>query len=368
MATFSDGELEGKTLTFFRGNLNSGAKVFVQRNDEEIGSMYRHVVNGSSLILSSMYADGYMQLTLDGFGIASLNTGTTENPQVSQFYYKMANGEITLYNSRRLPQYTLRVFDYNGKTGWMFYNAEYDRTIEGENGATITMDGVYNLSYKNADGVITDGLYATSSSVMGTMVGMSVNDVRYSFMITSRTEEEIGSDGKTTTVTKYSFTEKPADYAEYYFLSADNSKPQPAPLFVLNDKAEGTASIYEYVSMAKSYVIASEGTCTETDGLYTYTATKSYEVTGGTGLYDVTNLKTAVLCLDTASTSYRVYYWYTTTIGEEVENYQKVYASTNAKVTLKKIGSIMVLDNDGIVTSGTYSTSTSTHVTAITNG
>lgn len=368
VATFSDGELEGKTLTFFRGNLNSGAKVFVQRNDEEIGSMYRHIVNGSSLILSSMYADGYMQLSLNGFGIASLNAGTTENPQASQFYYKMANGEITLYNSYRLPQYTLRVFDYNGKTGWMFYNAEYDRTIEGENGATITMDGVYNLSYKNADGVITDGLYATSSSVMGTMVGMSVNDVRYSFMITSRTEEEIGSDGKTTTVTKYSFTEKPADYAEYYFLSADNSKPQPGPLFVLNDKAEGTASIYEYVSTAKSYVIASEGTYTETDGLYTYTATKSYEVTGGMGLYDVTNLKTAVLCLDTASTSYRVYYWYTTTIGEEVENYQKVYASSNAKVTLKKIGSIMVLDNDGIVTSGTYSTSTSTHVTAITNG
>ena len=125
---------------------------------------------------------------------------------------------------------------------------------------------------------------------------------------------------------------------------------------------------WEVVSMTKSYVIASEGTYTKTDGLYTYTATKSYEVTGGMGLYDVTNLKTAVLCLDTASTSYRVYYWYTTTIGEEVENYQKVYASSNAKVTLKKIGSIMVLDNDGIVTSGTYSTSKSTNVTAITNG
>ncbi len=368
VATFSDGELEGKTLTFFRGNLNSGTKVFVQRNDEEIGSMYRHVVNGSSLILSSMYADGYMQLSLDGFGIASLNAGTAENPQVSQFYYTMANGEITLYNSYRSPQYTLRVFDYNGKTGWMFYNADYDRTIEGENGATITMDGVYNLSYKNADGVITDGLYATSSAVMGTMVGMTVNNVPYRFMITSYTEEEIGSDGKTTTVTKYSFTEKPSTYAEYYFLSADSSQPQQGPLFVLDDKAAGTASIYEYVSMARSYVIASEGTYTLTDGLYTYTATQSYEVTGGMGLYDVTNLKTAVLCLDTTSTSYRVYYWYTTTIGEEVENYQKAYTSSNAKVTLKKIGSIMVLDNDGIVTSGTYSTSTSTNVTTITNG
>lgn len=65
-ATFTDGELKGKSLTFFRGKLSNGDDVFVQRNDEEICSMYRHIVNGSSLVQTSLIAEGYFELKLDG--------------------------------------------------------------------------------------------------------------------------------------------------------------------------------------------------------------------------------------------------------------------------------------------------------------
>lgn len=368
-ATFTDGELKGKSLTFFRGKLSNGDDVFVQRNDEEICSMYRHIVNGSSLVQSSLIAEGYFELKLDGFGIASLNTGTTADPQISQFYYTMENREITLYNSYRSEQGVIRVFDDdNGKTGWMFYNSAFDRTIVAADGSAITMDGVCNLTYKDKNGTETLGYYATSSTVLGTLVGMNKNDKAYRFLVTSYSEEVLGDDGKKTTETKYNFVAKSDKYAEYYFQS--NAGTMYGPLLVIDDDGAGTASIYEYISATKTYSIASKGTYTydEKSGLYTYTAKESHAVDGGTGAYNIEGLTTAVFRVDTESTAYSVYYWNTVLDGETWENYEKSYVSADGKATLKKVGSIMRLDNDGIVTSGTFATNTKTNVTTITNG
>lgn len=367
LATFVDGDLEGQTLTFFRGTLTNGDNVFVQRNDEEISSIYRHIVNGSSLVQSSLYQDGYFELTLDGFGIASINVGTAADPQISQFYYTMENREITLYNSYRSAQYVIRVFeDDNGKTGWMFYDSAFDRTIEAADGATITMDGVCKLTYKEKNGTEVAGYYTSGSAVMGTLVRMNTNNKQYRFLVTSYTEEVIGEDDKKTTETKYTFVEKTATYAEYYFQS--NAGTMYGPLLVIDDDGVGTASIYEYVSATKTYAIASKGTYTETNGLYTYAAMENHAVEGGTGAYNIEGLTTAVFCLDTSSTSYSVYYWNTVLDGETWENYEKSYTSADGKAKLKKVGSIMQLDNNGIKTSGTFSTNTNTNVTTITDG
>ena len=368
-ATFIDGDLNGRELTFFRGKLSNGDDVFVQRNDEEICSMYRHIVNGSSLVQTSRIAEGYFELKLDGFGIASLNTGTTADPQISQFYYTMENREITLYNSYRSKQGVIRVFDDdNGKTGWMFYNSAFDRTIVAADGSAITMDGVCNLTYKDKNGTETSGYYATSSTVLGTLVGMNKNDKAYRFLVTSYSEEVLGDDGKKTTETKYNFVAKSDKYAEYYFQS--NAGTMYGPLLVIDDDGAGTASIYEYISATKTYSIASKGTYTydEKSGLYTYTAKESHAVDGGTGAYNIEGLTTAVFRVDTESTAYSVYYWNTVLDGETWENYEKSYVSADGKATLKKVGSIMRLDNDGIVTSGTFATNTKTNVTTITNG
>lgn len=56
------------------------------------------------------------------------------------------------------------------------------------------MDGVCNLTYKDKNGTETSGYYATSSTVLGTLVGMNKNDKAYRFLVTSYSEEVLGDD------------------------------------------------------------------------------------------------------------------------------------------------------------------------------
>lgn len=369
-ATFTTGELQGKTITFLRTKLTSSdgvTEVFVQKNTEQETSMYRHMVNGSMLILSSMYQEGYMQLTLNGFGIATLNLGTTASPNKQQFYYYMENGEIVLYDNSRSEQARLRVFDYHGKTGYMFYQKNLDRQIGGEGNTSIEMDGVCNIAYKNEKGIITEGIYSYSSSLMGGLiVNMANADEQYKFLVTSKTTEQPGDNGETTSVTTYSFVNKLAGYAEYYYQSQEGTKP--GPLLAIDDEKAGTATIYEAVPVSsRSYVYekAAVGTYTTyipqdddiyLPDMYLFTATEHFPVENGSGSYDVAHLKTAVFRLDTTSTSYQVYYWYSSTIGETTTDYTKTYKSADGDegVTLTKIGGIMVLNQNGMVTSGAY--------------
>ncbi|MGN1062013.1 MAG: hypothetical protein ACI4RO_02700, partial [Candidatus Scatosoma sp.] len=368
-ASFTTGVMQGKTLTFFLGALNNGETVFVARNDEEVITLPRLFVSGSSLITADVAGvKGYMDITLDGFGIASLNSGTDDQPEISRYYYVKEGDVITLKNSSRVDYVTFRVIEYNGKQGYYPYFADLDKTITAEDGSSLTMNGLYSLSYRNADGVVTEGVYTYSQAILGDyIVAMVKGNETYRFLISSVTEEKLNGEGKTETVTTYLFERKSEGYAEYYYQNSQGT--QAGPLLVVDDTQKGSAALYEYIAATKTYVKASAGTYTydEKAKLYTYTATETFGVDGGTGFYDVSNLQTAVFALDTKSTSYSIYYWYSADYGETVENYEKKYTNSSEGVTLKKIGGIMVLDNKGVVTSGTFKTSSS-GVTTIQNG
>ena len=368
-ATFTTGVMQGKTLTFFLGALNNGETVFVARNDEEVIRLPRLFVSGSSLITADVAGSkGYMDLTLDGFGVASLNSGTEAKPEISRYYYVKNGDTITLKNSSRADYAAFRVIEYNGKQGYYPYFADLDKTITAEDGSSLTLNGLYQLSYRNNGGVVTEGVYTFSQAILGDyIVNMVKGNETYRFLISSVTEEKLNGEGKIETVTTYLFERKGEGYAEYYYQNTQGT--QPGPLLVVDDKQKGSAALYEYIAATKTYVKASAGTYTydAQAKLYTYTATQTFGVDGGTGFYDVANLQTAVFALDTESTSYKIYYWYSADYGETVENYEKQYANSSEGVTLKKIGGIMVLNNKGVVTSGAYTTSSS-GITAIQSG
>ncbi|MGN1052816.1 MAG: hypothetical protein ACI4SH_05450, partial [Candidatus Scatosoma sp.] len=368
-ASFTTGVMQGKTLTFFLGALNNGETVFVARNDEEVIRLPRFFVSGSSLITADVAGvKGYMDLTLDGFGVASLNSGSDAQPEINRYYYVKNGDTVTLKNSSRVDYATFRVIEYNGKQGYYPYFADLDKTITAEDGSSLTMNGLYKLSYRNASGVVTEGVYTFSQAVLGDYIATMVKgNETYRFLISSVTEEKLNGEGKTETVTTYLFEKKSEGYAEYYYQNTQGT--QAGPLLVVDDTQKGSAALYEYIAATKTYVKASAGTYTydEKAKLYTYTATETFGVDGGTGFYDVSNLQNAVFALDTESTSYKIYYWYSADYGENVEDYEKKYVNSSEGVTLKKIGGIMVLDNKGVVTSGTFKTSSS-GVTTIQNG
>lgn len=368
-ATFTSGDMQGKTLTFFRGTLSNGNEVFVARNDEEMLRLPRFFVANSSALMTydGTSYKGYMDITLDGFGVASLNTGTDEQPDVSRFYYVKDGNTITLRNSSRMDYFTFRIIEHNAKKGYYIYRADLDKTITADDGSSLTTDGLYNLSYRNKDGVLTEGMFTASEAILGDyLLSMTKGDETYRFLISSATEEKLNGEGETETVTTYRFERKPEGYAEYYYQNSDGT--QRGPLLVIDDTSKGSAAIYEYISATKTYKKASDGTYLyDSDAkTYTYEAANGYETEGGTGLYEASKVKTAVFALDTQSTSYKIYYWYSLDDGENNQNYETEYTCSSQGVTLKKIGGIMVLDNKGVVTSGTFKTSSG--VTTIQSG
>lgn len=352
--TFESGELAGETIVLTIGTVNS-ANVFVQRNENEValGSLVRFVVYNSGL---TYYQSAYM-LTLNGFGIAKYNTGSSD----SYYYYAMDGDAITLTNSGGATVGVARLMEHNGVKGYMFYNSTLDQTYTSESGATLILDGLCEGTYKNGTVEVSGYYQSLGASVFGgTIVQFDTASKQYIFLVT-KTERNVSSgvtngeegDGEIITQTVYTFEEKQSGYAEYYYQNAEGA--YYAPLLVLNADKEGEAIVYGYTS-SRTYEKVSRGSYVydENTKLYIYTAEEYYEADVLTTVVDLSEVKSFVYNVDTENTSYHVNYWYSMTNKEDdTVEYSEKYLSEKGE-TLTLVAGFAIYSGEGYLLTGTY--------------
>lgn len=354
IATFTDGDFAGKTITIVCGTVtlnNVKTDAFQIRNDEEFdfGELVRFVVyNGEITYYTSAY-----NMILNGFGTAIYNTGN--GTATYTYTYDSESRELVLTNSKTGSLFGIcRIMEVNGKKGYMVYNEDLDITIDGEDGETLVLDGLYIAEYTNKNGNMVIGHYEVTNSVFGgKIISFSNAGINYTFIVNSHTEE-ITLDGETTTKTVYEFVTKPSGYAEYYYKNIDGYFY--APLVVMNDFTVGYASIYGYTT-SKTYELILEGSYVydEITKLYTFTTTKVYDKEVISDIIDLRTVHSIVFALDSTSTNYAINYWYSVIVGEEEISYDVDYTSSNG-LTLKLVAGLAIISNGENVITGTYTT------------
>ena len=234
-----------------------------------------------------------------------------------------------------------RIVEFNGKKGYMLYNASLDVTFNGEDGSTLALDGYSTATYVKGDTVVSGYYNVKSSAFGGSIITFVSNNVTYTFLTKSHTEETVtpGENGedKIEKITVYTFEVKPNGYAEYYY--KDASGTYYAPLVVINDKEEGKANVYGYTKN-KTYELVLEGTYTydENTKLYAFVATSSDDtVEVINNPIEISKVTSFIFNIDTTTTSYAINYWYQSVIGDETKTYDVKYTSDNATMS-KSIG------------------------------
>lgn len=365
VVTFTSGELTDQTLTLVLGTVTvDGVEktAFQVRNDEEynMDPLVRFAVNNGSIV----YYETAYTLKLNGFGVASYNDGSS----TTNYYYTVdENGTITLVTAQNSVFGIVRIVELNGKKGYMLYNSVLDQTFVADSGATLTLDGMYQATYKD-ENTTAEGFYTAENSAFGgVIVRFSTADQKqYTFMISATTEEVEGEE-----VTKYTVEQKPAGYAEYHYKAVD--AVYYAPLLVLNEtEEEGKASLYGYNTSSKIYIKVSEGIVSydEVTGLYTYEVTEHFdaeeEIT--TDPVDLEAIDAFVFGIDSRLTSYNVTYWYSSTSGDITTDFEKEYKSEDGKETLTLVAGIAVYRSGDKMITGLYSTKDGVTVVATTEG
>lgn len=383
VATFEDGELAGKTITFNLGTV-SNQSAFQLRDEEEYGygvmSLY---VYSNGTLMSSETLGSPVRVVLTGFGIGLLyNSGS-----VSYVYYSRNNNVLTLQNTSGQELGTFKIIDYNDKKVFLSYNSGLDTTLtfEDEKGS-LKMDGMYKATYTDGEGKVIEGTYLLSgSSVMGgTIIKFKSASYDASFIIsaTRETKTEL-VEGKPTVVEviKYFLETKHYDYSErsYYGKDKRNKAAVNSNLvIVLNETESGEASVYVKVKIGEGttatskYEIIAKGTYTTNEtGLYEITVTETFEIDGEIYEipfnFDYSKLKKIVY--DEASVSSQpVAYWYSYTLEEEEIQNIKEYTNSDTQTggTIKVIdGSVAIVSvgSDKII--GSISTDSDTNLTTI---
>lgn len=398
VATFTDGELAGKEMYIRLSSVTISGKlntVFIIRNDSELayGTLYRGVYSGGNM---TSYPDGYYTIKLDGFGTATFY----QNPLTAGNYAYVFDQEkmiLTLYTSGSSAS-SFRVYKDTikgdqGQYDYVFYNPKYDATFESsDKTAKLTLDGSFNAVYEKGNEKI-EGLYLSSDSLFsgGKIISLIQNGKTVkSLLITSKTET-LFENGEETTKTTYSLEEKAQGYAEYYFRGADNT--YYAPLIAINDTVQGHMTVYGYTTSG-TYEKISEGTFTEKDGIYHYTATafnigsisKTEQAETGMYLYyhiadgeevvwmraveDIAKIEEIEFGIGKSVIGGDVYeatYWYSAKkTGEgQVTSYVTEFTAENGSATLTRIGGMISFSEKGKTILGTYETSAD-GITAIT--
>lgn len=354
VATFTDGALAGKTLTFILGTVTLDSvktDAFQLRNDEEfeLGELVRFTVyNGDITYYTSAY-----NIILSGFGTALYNTGN--GVATYTYTYDSTTRELILTNSETGSLFGVyRIKMINGKNGYMEYDESLDITIDGENGDQLVLDGLHIAEYTTQDGSMVIGNYVFIDSVFGgKIVSFSSAGKEYVFIINSHTEEiTIGEETATKIV--YEFEEKVSGYAEYYYKNADGYFY--APLIVINDFAPGMASIYGYTA-SKTYELVLKGTYVydASTGLYTFTTEEFYDKEVFTDIIDLKMVDSIVFALDSVTTEYSIHYWYSVTIDDNTTSYDVMYTSSNG-LTLQLVAGMAIITNGETTITGTYTT------------
>lgn len=379
-ATFTSGNLAGKTIVFSRGTVGQ-RNAFQSRDEYEygLGPIYYYAVTTGGL---QQYTQ---QLVLSGFGIGILG-----NSSSAQYVGYKRNGDtLTLTNySSGSSLGTYKIIDDplgRDSKGFIEYNQTFDYEYVTKSGASFTGDGLYNGVYVDKDGNRYEGDYAmTGSSVFGGVIlklytKSGSNLVLRLYGTSTQGYEMI--DGVLTAVTKteYFIEEKGPAYAEYYYFTPQ-SKVKQFPLIVLDETVAGDAAIYGCKTTEKDgettavYAKAVSGTYTldSTTGLYTLLVDTWETVEAGATMdSDVVNYAEleSVTFATAAMSSYPVTYWYSFKLKGATETsnlvvYENENTTEGGKLTLIN-GSIAVVEYKGELITGTYATDADSGVTTV---
>ena len=308
---FYEGDLEGQTLSMIFSEVedNNGdmVNVFQIRNDEEYGYglLDLFVVYGAEIVNYSAAIDTH-QLLLTGFHLAIINNQGTEETYV---YFK--DEEEGCYSLLDLESgeeaLTFKVVEFGDLRGYMFYNYAQDQTFGEEGGATLTLDGMYNATYKNGDQTF-EGFYTLTESVFGSAIVTVEGSGTRVFMLDSNEDGSV-----------YTVTERASTYSEFVYSSAEGAAA--APLLVLGETAKDSATLYG-VDENGNYLKVSEGKWAqnETTKQYVYTAENHFNVDVVAAPFDLKKVDSFVFELNFDLTEYQVHYWYSFTDEDGVDS------------------------------------------------
>ena len=354
VATFTEGAMAGKTITFIVGTVSEERKpAFQLRNDDEynLGTLHLLYVEENGEL--KHYEEEY-RLILNGFGTATYYQNAEK---YTNYKYTYEDGVITLTNSNGQTAGVAHVIDANGVKGYSVKDATYAHTYEMANGESLVMDGLYKATQYANDQVIFEGNYKVMGSVFGGYVAtvFAENGETKKFLLSQETIEVPTEDGKTETHTQYSAEEKLSSYYEYLYMNENAT--YYAPMLAFNDPEEGKATMYGY-TLAKTYEKVAD--CTyeydETTGLYVFNVTPiAYSENVITTTVNYSTLKSFVCALDKDSTSYSVSYWYTVETDSGETDYRKYYTSEDGELML--VGGFAFYTANGVTVSGPYSLS-----------
>ena len=328
--TFTDGTKKDSTLTFMLNqvsNGNSAVRVFIERNDEEyaLGKLVRFAIleNKDHNYDINSYNDPYYTLTLSGYGMGVFYNGATA---VNCYYvYDEESGAYKLTDTNNKSIGYAKYMNLYDTKGYMFYSSDFNNTFADSNGGTLKLDGVMNAEYNTEDEIVRGYYTLTSSYLGGYLVTIKTDGSVYKFIVNVETEGEGENQTK-----KYVMETRLPGYTEYGYYLGDQKLY--APILVLDGSKAGEADLYSRASNGTCEK-ASHGTyqLDESTGLYVYNVTETYSVDGSGNMFDIEKLKAMVF--DVAESSYRLYYIYSYTLEDSVEEVLNTTVYTPSKET-----------------------------------
>lgn len=358
MIHYTSGKLEGTDAVMILGSLASGSSVFILRNEEEVamGVIPRIGVDYSGNV--GTYSNGLLGIKLNGFGVAAINMGEQE----TSYNYTLSEdkAEINLTNSYGMSVGVARLMELEGFKGYMFYNKAFDLEIEQGN-SSLKLDGVCRATYVNGNTVI-NGYYLNmgTNPMGGTMIRLIAEGTSYNILVSSKTNTITNDDGSTTKETIYSFAEKLATYAEYYYSDEGGVYYHT---IALDDEQVGKATIYQRISNSE-YVKVATGKYEydKENDVYLFTKEEYFAVEGiSTAVFDMSAIISFVFNTGeytssgmTGTTTYNVLYWLTSTTSEGTTDNTDVYTGENGS-TLTFVASFAIYNDGKTAVSGMYS-------------
>lgn len=347
--TYSDGRLKGQSFVYA---LVPSYSYFLVRDEQTYnwGTLYR---GGYSEDGDLMYYPSVYTLTLDGFGVATLNTGSG----TQTYYYSVKSANVLTLKSRSplgsgfIDAGEAHIIDggAQGTALYMIYDSDYDHTYFAENGEMLILDGISEASYLSSDSSpIDNGVFTLSQSKFGMIVHFISrnNGAKRTFLAIETAHTSTDEEGKDETTYTYSFRPLQTGYAEYTFMA--DGYIYSTLLLTLNDGAANTAALYTLDRNTGVYTKAVEGTYTAANGVYTFQKTNvlvedSTFTDANSNELKLSDIKSFTFSLTTVQTSNSVasvMYMRSLTLESSTaaETYEKTYTSDkNAEDTLTVI-------------------------------
>jgi len=359
----TEGMLKGQKLTFLLGTFND-KPAFIPLNKEEVdyGTLKRFYFNDEEKKLET-YANGFGDITLDGYGNATYNNGS----QLAPYYYTREGDVITLTSQYGGLFGKAILTENKGVKGYVLYTQWQDREFQID-GAKLVLDGGIKATYTAADGTTVDGYYkAVESLFEGYVIEVDTNDdQKFTFIIKNI---QFNDDG---TLKDFDVKKVLNSYAEYRYLA--DGRVYNAAAIVIDETKEGWLSLYGFNSRLNEFVKVSEGpyrkdSTSEKDPYYYYEVENA--ASGVEGIISLpghenkvtpADIQSFVFALDSETTAYSLFYWKSSVMTgnvnkEYVEEYTCECDKADCEASLKLVGGFAYYTTqDGVSVSGAYGT------------